>query len=157
MRDSAVRTVRPSKLTEAVSKECMALIVSGGAVERRHVEYWFPLSVVVAVKWSDGEVVGVGVIKRARTYTATVAARSGFALDPKMHELGYVRVKDEHQGKQYSRELVEALQVAHEAPLFATTSSKPMRRTLERCGFVKQGNEWAGGDDSMLSLWVRLD
>ena len=135
----------------------MALIVSGGAVNRRYVEEEFPLAVVVAVKWSDGEVVGVGVIKRARSYTATVAGRSGFALDPKMHELGYIRVKDEHQGKQYSRALVEALQVAHEAPLFATTSSEPMRRTLARCGFVRQGNEWAGRDGSMLSLWVRLD
>ena len=135
----------------------MDLIVSGSAVERRHVEEEFPLAVVVAVKWSDGEVVGVGVIKRARDYTAMVARRSRFALDPKMHELGYISVQDEHQGKGISRALVGALQVAHEAPLFATTSSEPMRRTLAQCGFVKRGIEWPSRADSMLSLWVRLD
>lgn len=157
MRDNGVTIACPSQLAEPVTKACVELIVSGGAVERRYVEEEFPLAVVVAVKWSDGEVVGVGVIKRARGYTATVAGRSRFALDPKTHELGYISVHDEHQGKRHSRDLVEALQASHEAPLFATTSSVPMRHTLARCGFVKRGIEWPSRAGSMLSLWVRLD
>ena len=135
----------------------MALIADGGAVARAHVEDWFPPSVVVAVVWSGAKVVGVGVIKPARPHTATVARQSGFELHPKMHELGCITVKDEHQGQGISRAIVKALHAAHEAPLYATTSSERMRRTLERCGFVRRGNEWAGRDGSMLSLWVRPD
>ena len=135
----------------------MALIAEGGAVNRAYVEEWFPLSVVVAVKWSGAEVVGVGVIKPARPHTATVARQSDFKLHPKMRELGYITVKDEHQGQGISRAIVKALHSAHEAPLYATTSDERMRRTLERCGFVRRGNEWPGNDGSMLSLWVRLD
>ena len=136
--------------------------VCGAHLERRccyynavHVEKWFPLSVVVAVKWSGAEVVGVGVIKPPRPHTATVARQSGSELHPKMHELGYISVKEGHQGQGLSRDIVEALHSAHEAPLYATTSNERMRRTLERCRFERQGNDWRGNDGSKLSLWVR--
>ena len=135
----------------------MELITEGGAVNADYVERWFPLSVVVAVKWSGAEVVGVGVIKPPRPHTATVARQSGSELNPKMHEMGYISVKEGHQGQGISRDIVEALHSAHEAPLYATTSNKRMRSTLERCGFVRQGNDWPGDEGSMLSLWVRLD
>ena len=157
MRDNTVTLACPSRLTEPVRKACVALIANGGAVRPGYVEEWFPLSVVVAVKWSGAEVVGVGVIKPARPHTATVARESGFELHPKMHELGYVTVKPEHRGQGISRDIVEALHTAHEAPLYATTSNKWMRRTLGQCGFVRRGNEWPGNDDGMLSLWVRFD
>ena len=157
MRDNPVTIACPSRLTEPARKECVALIANGGAVDRAYVEQWFPLSVVVAVKWSGAEVVGVGVIKPARPHTATVARESGFELPPKMHELGYITVKDEHQGQGISRALVKALHTAHEAPLYATTSNERMRSTLRRFGFEPRGNEWRGNEGSMLSLWVRFD
>ena len=54
----------------------MALIAEGDAVDRASVERWFPHSTVVAVKRSGTEIIGVGVIKPARSYTERVAKRS---------------------------------------------------------------------------------
>ena len=135
----------------------MALIAEGDAVDRAFVETWFPRSIVVAVKRSGAKIVGVGAIKTARpTYTATVAERSGFELQPEMHELGYITVKQEHQGRGMSGAIVKALHSAHKAPLFATTSDARMKRTLERFRFVRRGNEWTSArGGNVLSLWVR--
>ena len=145
----------PSQLTVAETKACVALIAKGGAVSRTFVEQWFPRSIVVAVKQSGAEIVGVGVIKPTRRhYTETVAQQSGAELRPEMHELGYVVVKEEHRGHGISRAIVRALCSAHEAPLFATTSNALMQHTLERFGFVKRGTEWTGGSGKLLSLWV---
>ena len=111
---------------------------------------------MVAVKRSGAEIVGVGVIKPARPrYTETVAKRSGAELHPEMLELGYIVVKEEYRGHGISRAIVQVLHSAHEAPLFATTSDARMKRTLERFGFVRRGNEWTGDRGSVLSLWVR--
>ena len=147
----------PSQLTEAERNECVALIVKGGAVNPASVERWFPRSIMVAVKRSGAEIIGVGVIKPARRrYAQTVATRSGAELHPDMHELGYVVVKEEHQGQGISRAVVQALLSEHDAPLFATTSDVRMTRTLERFGFVRRGNEWTSArGGNVLSLWVR--
>ena len=113
----------PSQLTESDRNECVALIVKGGAVNPASVERWLPSSIMAAVKRSGTEIIGVGVIKPARRrYAQTVATRSGAELHPDMHELGYVVVKEEHQGQGISRAVVQALLAEHDAPLFATTS-----------------------------------
>ena len=156
MQDNAVMIGRPSQLTEPETRECVALIGEGDAVDRAFVETWFPRSIVVAVKRLGAEIVGIGTIKPARpTYTGTVAKRSGAELDPEMHELGYVAVKERHRGQGISHAIVQELLSAHDAPLFATTSDARMKRTLGRFRFVRRGSEWAGDRGSVLSLWVR--
>ena len=146
----------PAQLTKAEMRECVTLIVDGGAVDRDFVERWFPRSTVVAVKRSGAKIVGVGVIKPKRPcYTGTVAKRSRAGLNPEIHELGYVTVKKEHRRQGISRAIVDALLSAHEAPLFATTSNAAMKRTLEGFGFVREGIKWSGNQGSVLSLWVR--
>ena len=134
----------------------MALIAEGGAVGLDAAKRWFHLSTVVAVKRSGTDIIGVGVIKPAREYTETVATRSRAELRPETHELGYVVVKKEHRRQGIAPAIVEALLSAHDAPLFATTWRKSMKRILRESGFVRQGIEWPstrGGD--MLSLWIR--
>ena len=134
----------------------MALIAEGDAVDRASVERWFPHSTVVAVKRSGTEIIGVGVIKPARSYTERVAKRSRAELDSKTHELGYVAVKKEHRRQGISRAIVQALLSGHDAPLFATTWDGWMKRTLKQFGFERRGNEWPsarGGNN--VSLWVR--
>ena len=153
----AVAIVRPSELTTVETRECVKLIVDGGAVGRTFVEQWFPGSIQVAVTRLGAEIVGVGVIKPGdRPHTATVAGQSGAELPPGVDELGYVAVKEEHQGQRISRDIVQALLSEHDGPLFATTWNARMRRTLVKVGFVQRGKGWpATGGGNTLSLWVR--
>ena len=156
MQDNAVMIRRPSQLTDTERMECVALIAEGDAVDRVFVKKWFPLSIAVALKLSGAEIVGIGVIKPIRQgYAKTVAKRSGFELDPEMHEIGYITVREDHRRHGIALAIAQALDSEHETPLFATTSNESMKRALGRCGFVRQGNEWTGDRGSVLSLWVR--
>ena len=155
MQDHASMIRRPAQMTERDRRTCVALIVEGDSVDRAHVKEWFPRSIMVAVKRSGGDIIGVGAIKPPRPYTKRVAERSGFDLDPEMHEMGYITVREDHQGRRISRAIVQALDSEHEAPLFATTSSEAMKRTLRRFRFERRGTEWTGDRGSVLSLWVR--
>ena len=153
----AVTIVRPSELTTVETRECVKLIADRGAVRRTFVEQRFPDSIHVAVTRLGAEIVGVGVIKSGdHPHTTTVARLSGVELPPDVDELGYVAVKEEHQGQGISRRMVRALLSEHDGPLFATTSSKWMMRTLVKVGFMQQGKKWrAGGGGDWLSMWVR--
>ena len=147
---------RPSQLTERDRRNCVALIAEGDAVDGAFVNKWFPRSIVVAVKRSGAEIVGVGVIKPTRRhYAKTVAERSGFELDPDMHEMGYITVREDHQRRGIARDIVKALDSEHEPPLFATTSNESMKRILGEFGFVRRGNGWTGDRGGVLSLWIR--
>ena len=152
----AVTIVRPSELTTVETRECVDLIVDGGAVRRTFVEQRFPDSIHVAVTRLGAEIVGVGVIKSGdHPHTTTVAELSGVELPPDVDELGYVAVKEEHQGQRISRDVVQELLSEHDGPLFATTRNAGMGRTLLRVGFVQQGELPATGGGDSLSLWVR--
>ena len=156
MQDHAIMIRRPSQMTERDRRKCVDLIVEGEAVDRAYVEKWFPRSIVVAVKRSGGEIVGVGVIKPSRQrHAKTVAEGSGVDLDPEMHELGYITVREDHRRRGIARALVQVLDTEHEAPLFATTWKKSMKDLLGEFGFVQRGDEWTGDRDNDLSLWVR--
>ena len=64
---------------------------------------------MIAVKRSGAEIVGVGVIKPTRRhYAKTVAERSGFELDPEMHEMGYITVRKDHPRRGIARDIVKA-------------------------------------------------
>ena len=147
---------RPSQLTERDRRSCVALIAEGDAVAGAFVNEWFPRSIVVAVKRSGAEIVGVGAIKPTRRhYATTVAERSGFELNPEMHEMGYITVREDHQGCGIARDIVQALDSEHEPPLFATTSNESMKRILGEFGFVRRGKGWTGDRGGVLSLWIR--
>ena len=133
----------------------MALVKEGDAVNRNSVDEWFPRSIVFAVERLGAEIIGVGVVKPEREYTKRVAERSGFELSPKMCELGYVAVKEEHRRRGIAGDIVRELLSSHGVPLFATTSNSAMERTLKRNGFVERGRKWTSDrDNTELSLWV---
>ena len=128
MQDHAIVIQHPSQMTERDRTTCIALIVEGDAVDHAYVEEWFPRSIVVAVRRLDAEIVGVGVIKPSRRgYAKQVAARSGYGLDPEMHELGYITVREDHRRRGIARAVVQTLDTEHEAPLFATTGRSRLR------------------------------
>lgn len=151
-------------LTGALSQTdldaCVALITEGGAVTdpetaREHL----PHCLFVVVKRDGDQIVGVGAIKGQRPgYAGDIASKekSGYAFDSHMHELGYVVVRESHQGNDYSKHITEELlSLFRGKPLFATTPNQRMRTTLERKGFVRQGNSWPNRKGEDLTLWIR--
>ena len=92
-------TSDPVEFTTADLAACVGLIGGGGAVNPASSERELPLATYVTVVRAEGQVVGVGAIKRIRPdYTSKVAIRSGAPIDPGTPELGYVSVSAEHQG-----------------------------------------------------------
>jgi len=59
-----------------------------------------------------------------------------------------------HQGKGLSHRIVAALLSKNGGPLFATTSSDGMKKTLVKAGFVQKGREWKV-QKGELSPWMR--
>ena len=113
-----------------------------------------PRSLVFAL--AGGHFVGVGAIKRRRpAYARQIAERSGVAFDPNILELGYVAVEPNHRGRGLSELIVQELLAHHPDPLFATTSSERMKRTLTRVGFAERGSIWPGRNGDQLSLWLK--
>ena len=134
--DTLSKLLRPSELTTVETRECVNLVVDGGAVGRKFVEQRFPDCVHVAVTRLGTEIVGVGAIKSGdHPHTNTVADESGVELPKDVDELGYVAVKPQHQQRGFAGEMVRALLSEHDGPLFATTLSEWMMRTLASVGF----------------------
>jgi hypothetical protein len=153
-RPYTVVTCAPGALSGADIERCIAIITSGDAVDPKSAARELPRTSALALVRTEGEIVGVGAIKRVRTgYTADIAQKSGFVFDSGTAELGYVAVDDKHRGKRLSHRIVEALTAQH-GPLFATTDNEYMKRSLAAAGFVKKGHGWKGNRDE-LSLWIR--
>jgi GNAT superfamily N-acetyltransferase len=133
----------------------LALIDDGGAVNLRTMTRDLPRSQIVVIACLRGEVVGVGAIKPVREeYAAGIAGKSGYAFPPKTSELGYVVVEPAHRGHGLSHAITELLLKQHTSPLFATTDSPKMKKTLAAAGFRQEGKEWQG-ERGILSFWER--
>jgi hypothetical protein len=150
-----IKNCFPRELTAADLAACVAVIKNGDAVDPDSAAAELPrANLLVIARWGD-QVVGVGAIKRARpSYAARIADHSKVAFKPDTPELGYVAIDGNHQGRRLSHRLVAALISKHESPLFATTDSEYMKKTLAKAGFVQKGHEWEG-KRSRLSLWIK--
>lgn len=143
------------KLTADEHAACEAILADGNAVDTNFAAAELPQAPVVVAAKSDGVIVGLGAIKRARRqYAATIAGRSGFAFSPDWNELGYVAVAKDHRRHGLSSRITETLLSYHDAPLWATTDDAGMKAVLRKYGFHSEGHEWDGGRDR-LSLWIR--
>ncbi len=96
----------------------------------------------------QGQVIGVAALKTpaaARRQKVFHKAQAPQDPDDYPFEAGWLFVSPAHRGKGLSRELLGAiLESAQGRGVFATTRSEngPMRRTLERFGFVETGNSY---------------
>jgi predicted GNAT family N-acyltransferase len=150
-----VKNCAPQDLSEFETGKCILIITAGGAVDPQSVCQELPLARKLAVAKTSTEIVGIGAIKRIRiAYAQRVMRKSGFAFDPATPELGYVAIDEKYRGRQLSREIVAAL-LSCSGPLFATTDSEHMKRTLAVSGFNSKGHEWQG-NRSKLSLWIKV-
>jgi len=144
----------------SLSKEeleaCILLIKKGGAVDPKYAKKKLPLAELVAIQRVGQDIVGVGAIKRCRSeYACSIAKKSEFQFDPCSHELGYVAIKERYQRQGLSKRIMAKLLSEFQGrPLFATTSNKYMKKTLEKAGFVQRGKEWKG-EKEQLSLWIK--
>ena len=139
---------------------CTAAIDEGGALENpTTAKQELPHAIVVAILHCDGNVVGVGAIKRPRPdYAKRIAGakKSGFAFNSQMNELGYVAILRTHRGGR-SGLVLNSLLVHFNGPLWATTSSELMKYSLANRGFERKCNEWSSQThpEKMLSLWIK--
>jgi hypothetical protein len=152
-------------LSGALSKSdldaCVALIKEGGAItDPETAAQSLPQCLFVVVKREGEQIIGVGAIKGERPwYARSIASKqkSGYQFDEKMHELGYVVVKESQQSKGYSKQITDKLLSLYPGkPLFATTSSGRMRETLEKRGFAQQGTSWPNRKGEPITLWIKL-
>jgi len=142
-------------MQDSECEACVKIIKDGGAVDHHSAARELRRAAVVAIARNRDEIVGVGVIKRARPwYAARIAERSGVSFQTDMKELGYVAVDSEHRRRGLSSCIVSALLSTHDGQLFATTDDAHMKRTLEKAGLLMKGKEWYG-KRSQLSLWMR--
>lgn len=155
--DYQVSRCAPCDLSKDDLAACVAIIKTGDAVDPESAERELPLAQAVAVVRKDGQVVGVGAIKRIRRgYASIVAERSGSDFSSQTPELGYVSVAADHQGHRLSARISSVLLsgIDQQGPVFATTSNPRMKATLAKVGFVQEGQEW-DGDSGRLSLWLK--
>ena len=149
-----IETCSPSDISAEDKEECIKLISNGGAVGRRYVEENLPKAQRIAVTRCDNTIVGVGVIKQIRcNYTKGIADKSGHSFPSDTHELGYISIHEKHRSCGLSGYLVTELLSTHSKPLFATTSSEPMKKTLKKRGFLEKGKKWSG-KNGCLTLWI---
>jgi GNAT superfamily N-acetyltransferase len=148
-----VNSCEPGVLSGAELAACLAIIKAGGAVAV-DLEKLRGATVLTVVR-SDGQIVGVGAVKRVRTvYAGGIARKSGYIFPAKTPELGYVAVAPQHRRKGLSHRLVAALVAVQRGGLFATTYDKGMMKTLTAAGFAQKGHEWLGRKHQV-SLWIR--
>jgi hypothetical protein len=134
---------------------CIELLRQGDAVDPESARTELPRAAMIAILRDGAAIVGLGAIKRKRPqYTADVGRKSGFELEPDWHELGYVVTAATH-GKRGISKAVTSKLLAEFAPrpLFATTSSAYMKKSLKAAGFHQKGSEWQG-KKGQLSLWL---
>lgn len=156
-----VELVDPRGLSEADFVAFLSVVTAGNAVDPCSAREQIPQATALAIAKVSDQVVGVGAIK-ANTqerwdYAAGQARKAMHAFDLKTLELGYVAVVAEHRRKDLSRRLVACLLARYQGPLFATTSSNGMIKTLEWAKFTRYGQQWESERSPypMLSLWLK--
>jgi hypothetical protein len=134
---------------------CIELLEKGDAVDPESARVELPQASLVAILRDGSAIVGVGAIKRKRPgYATDISAKSGFALEAHWHELGYVVTAPTHGKRGISKAITAKLLAGFSLrPLFATTSSPYMKRTLVEAGFQQKGADWKG-KKGQLSLWL---
>jgi hypothetical protein len=80
-RTYAVVKCVPNDLSEANINKCVAIITNGEAVDPESAAREFPRASALAVVRSDGNIVGVGAIKRIRTGDAAAVAEKSLARE----------------------------------------------------------------------------
>ncbi len=145
-REYEIRASAPSKLSLRNLSHCTRIVRTGDAVDPDSAAVELPRSEILALALAGNLIIMESVRSSAgaQDTPARSAERSGVSFDPNTSELGYVAVDPEHRGRRLAERIVRELLANHVAPLFATTSSEPLKRTLARVGFVKRGHAWPG-------------
>jgi hypothetical protein len=144
----------PSALTPADLDALIAILKKDGAVNTVTTRQQLPHALALALASRGPSLVALGAIKQPRpNYTIGLRKHSGVAFDSATPELGYVAVASEHRGQGLSHSILSALLRAHLQPVFATTDSAAMKKTLVGAKFVQCGTSWKG-KRGQLSLWI---
>jgi len=153
----ALGETRWTDLNPVQQQNVLKILDDGRAVSVASAKLELPKVATLVLLQHHEVIVGMGTIKQERIWYAKdvqSAQKSGHAFDPKMRELGYVVVHNDHQNKKLSGHIANALLARHDGPLFATTDAQTMKYALGNRGFTRHGREWKG-QRGTLSLWLR--
>ncbi len=136
---------------------CLEVLKEGNAVNPEFAAAELPHAFLLAVARAGTAIVAVTAIKRPRPhYAYNIAKKSGFSFSPDLPELGYVAVREGHQGHDLGGRLMrEILMEFGREPMFATTSHPAMMKHLKRSGFARFGKGWPAKDGKELTLWLQ--
>jgi hypothetical protein len=155
----STESLMPSDLSDEEAQLCLKIIQAGAAVSFARAKREFSNAMLVAVRREDDQIVGVGVVKMQRTDYATLIAspsKANFLFDSKMHEIGYVSVKKECEGRGHCQAIVASLLSGFlTRPVFATTFTDAMKHILPKFGFDRRGKDWRGDRGDDVSLWIK--
>ena len=152
-----LEVLRRGELSAEDLNKSLSVLEEGKAVNLASARAELPIAPVVVLKRIDGKVVGLGAIKRQRPdYAADKARASGYDLDPNMHEVGYVAVRQAfgERGVLWADHGCPVVGVAAAAVLGDDIESV-YGETLTRAGFDPRGEPWAGASGNVLRLWIR--
>lgn len=138
------------------------LVLSGGQVNPATLASLITGALAIALAKSDGELVGVGAVKRPnKSYARGVFQKAKVSLTPEQFpfELGWVFVAEAGRGMRLASRIVEGLMPAVQGVGSYATSSvsnEKMHSSLRRFGFQKVGTPYASvQNEGDIQLFVR--
>jgi hypothetical protein len=154
---ATTENILPSDMSKEDFQACLVLIKEGSAVNVARAEKEFFKAMLISVRREAAETVGVGVVKMQRPdYASHIATKAGLSFDDKMHEIGYISVKKDCEGRGHCQAILQSLLLGFpNRPVFATTFTPAMKHILEKSGFVRRGKEWVGDRGDDVSLWIK--
>jgi GNAT superfamily N-acetyltransferase len=151
----------PSDCTPEALADFENLVIEAGTVDpeglTQRIRDAFQL---LFLRQSDGQLVGVGALKRPGLgYRSKVFAKARATTPPNEYpiELGWVAVAKSHQGRGLSRRIIgQLISLAENENLFATTrtDARAMRFAADY-GFKSAGKSYPSGRGYDLVLYVR--
>ena len=151
----------PADCTPQALAEFEKLVIEAGTVDPEGLTQRIrDASRLLFLRQSNGQLVGVGALKRPRLgYRSKVFAKAGTDIPPDKYrvELGWIAVAKSYRGRSLSRRIVgQLISLAEDQNLFATTraDARAMRFAPDY-GFKPAGKPYPSGRGYDLILLVR--
>ena len=153
---------KPCEMTDNEKEEFIALVLKGGQVAKGTLEDLVDRAEFLVRLFEHDALIGTAAVKspyedhrRGEFCKAGVADRADdFPL-----EIGWIVVHPDHQGKGYSRKLVQsAVEASRDDGVYATTRTDKIKNILPDFGFKKIGVEFESdlNKEQYISLFVKF-
>lgn len=139
---------KPTECSDSEISDFVRIVEEAGEVGNG-VEQRARNAAFLIMMFAADQMVGTAAIKNPNSsYRAKIFRKAGLESEAVnyQYELGWIHIRQEHQGRRLASPLVEkTLSYLHDKQTFATTreSNAQMRRVLEKVGFVRCGKPYS--------------